>query len=192
VVTLPRGPHTDLVMAFALISDDGDVVTNWPLETSFPLFFRNILYILGNVDDAKSAVSLGTGEPIVLRPEAGFQSVNITAPNGKVATLERRERNDVLFTDTDQLGAYRYQIALSPAEKGKKADLDTLVRGFAVNLLDANESNIEPRESIRIGNERFAKGEEKHQTREVWKWILLLALGLLGLEWFVYQRRIAV
>jgi hypothetical protein len=35
-------------------------------------------------------------------------------------------------------------------------------------------------------------GEEKYQVREIWKWILLLAVGLLIAEWFIYHRRIAV
>ena len=80
---------------------------------------------------------------------------------------------------------------MSAAEDAKDLEREP-VRGFAVNLLDLNESNIEPRRYIRIGNERVSAGEEKYQTREIWKWILLLAVLLLLAEWFVYQRRIAV
>ncbi|MBI2807118.1 MAG: VWA domain-containing protein [Planctomycetes bacterium] len=186
--TLPRGPHTDLVMAFALINDNGDVMTNWPLETSFPLFFRNILYMLGNVDDARGAMQITPGEPVVLRPEAGFSFVTITDPADRVVKLTRNARNEVLFNDTERLGVYRYQV--SRDAQGKQAD--DLVRGLAVNLLDANESNLTPRVSFRIGNEQISRGAEKSQTREIWKWILLLALLLLGVEWFIYHRRIAV
>ena len=45
--TLGRGSYTDLVMTFPLVSDGGDLVTNWPLQPSFPLFLRNVLYIAG-------------------------------------------------------------------------------------------------------------------------------------------------
>jgi hypothetical protein len=184
---LPRGPHTDLVMSFALIDDAGGINSNWPLETSFPLFFRNVLYMLGNVDDAKGAVNLAPGEPIVLRPEAGFGFIEVTGPDRRVTKLDRRDRNDVLFADTEQLGIYRYRVG-----GRNEKELDSLVRGFAVNLTDINESNIEPRPAIRIGSERIAAGAERFQTREIWKWILLVALVLLVAEWLIYHRRIAV
>lgn len=189
--TLPRGPFTDLVMAFPLINDDGDVVSNWPLETSFPLFFRNVLYTLGNVDDSVRAISVQPGEPVMLRPEAGFDRIKITTPppNKKDIDLARGERSEVVFAGTNDVGVYRYQAR----SKDKEADSSTQpMRSFAVNLLDTNESNIEPRAAINIGSERYATGEEKRQTREVWKWILLLALSLLLTEWFIYHRRIAV
>ena len=194
VFTMSRGPHTDVVMAFALLSDAGELVSDWPLQTSFPLFFRNVLYILGNVDDAKRPVSVTPGEPVVLRPEAGFSFIEITPPpaNQKF-TLQRTDRNEILFADTERLGVYRYKIgSLIRVSDEEKKDFDTLVRGFAVNLLDANESNIEPRTSVRFGTERISTGEEMSQPREIWKWILILAVLLLMVEWLVYHRRISV
>jgi hypothetical protein len=99
--------------------------------------------------------------------------------------LPRGSRSDIVFSDTENLGIYRYRI-------DPKKDDNQPARGFAVNLLDINESNIEPRQSIRIGNERVVAGQEQFQVREIWKWILLLAVGLLIAEWFIYHRRIAV
>jgi hypothetical protein len=187
VFTMSRGPHTDLVQTFGLIGEKDELVTDWPLQTSFPLFFRNVLYILGNVDDSVRAVSVPAGEPVLLRPEAGFREIVVTTPAKKKIELKRGERGDIVFTDTEALGAYRFVVDPSADEKDRPAP-----RAFAVNLLDANESNIEPRLSIRIGNERITTGEEKYQTREIWKWILLLAVVILGVEWYVYHRRIAV
>ena len=183
--TLPRGPHTDLVMTFPLMSDKDELVSDWPLQTSFPLFLRNVLYTLGNVDDSVRSISVQPGEPVVLRPEAGFHELVIMMPHKQTIKLARGDKNEVVFADTEQVGIYRYRV--DPKEDDKQAP-----RGFAVNLLDANESNIEPRAIIRIGNEQVAAGEEKSQPREIWKWILLVAVVLLLTEWFVYHRRIAV
>jgi len=184
--SMARGPHTDLVMTFALMSDQGELVSDWPLQTSFPLFFRNVLYTLGSVDDSVRAVSVQPGEPVVLRPEAGFSVLEVTNPDKQKTKLNRADRNEIVFSGTENVGVYRYQAVDQDAGKGQP------IRAFAVNLLDANESNIEPRRTINIGTERITTGEEKFQTREVWKWILLLAFALLTIEWFVYQRRIAV
>lgn len=180
--TLPRGPHTDLVMTFPLMNDEGELVTDWPLQTSLPLFFLNVLHILGNVDESVRAVSAQPGEPVVLRPEAGVTELEITTPARQVFRLPRGPRTDFPFTETEQVGVYRVHAV--PGEQ--------LTRSFTVNLLDANESNIEPRSSIRIGNQQIAAGEEKTQPREIWKWILLLAVVLLSVEWYIYHRRIAV
>jgi hypothetical protein len=86
-----------------------------------------------------------------------------------------------VFGDTERVGIYKYQAV--PAGT---------LRSFAVNLLDANEGNIEPREEIKIGSERVTTGQERQQPREMWKWILLLAAALLAAEWIVYNRRVAV
>jgi hypothetical protein len=177
---LPRGSFTDLVMTFPLINDKGDLTTDWPLRTSFPLFMRNVLFNLGNVRDAVREESVQPGEPMLLRPEAGVQSLKVVSPRGEATKLERNRRAEFTFGSTEELGVY--QVIRDDAGE----------RGFAVNLLDANESNIEPRRAIQIGSERVVAGEERKQPLELWKWIILLALILLMLEWYIYNRRIYI
>jgi hypothetical protein len=179
--SLVRGPYSDVVQTFPLVGDNGDLVTDWPLQPSFPLFFRNVLYRLGKVDDAVRAAGVQPGEPMVLRPEAGVEAIAVTSPVGTVVELKRGQRPDFVFGETDRVGIYKYQAVGGAGS-----------RSFAVNLLDANESNIEPRQEIRIGAEGFTAGGERPQPREIWKWILLLAVGLLTAEWIVYNRRISV
>jgi hypothetical protein len=65
-------------------------------------------------------------------------------------------------------------------------------RSFAVNLLDTDESAIEPRPSIQIGAKEIKAGQETRQPRDLWKWLIVAALGMLLLEWYVYNRRIFV
>jgi von Willebrand factor type A domain/Aerotolerance regulator N-terminal len=184
--TMARGPHTDLVQTFALTSDDGGLPSNWGLQISFPLFFRNVLHILGNVDDSVRSISVQPGEPVVLRPEAGFRFVELTMPGREKFKIERTDRNEIVFADTEKVGVYRYTVI------EREGDGTEPLRGFAVNLLDANESNIEPRLSVRFGGEPIVAGAERKQTHEIWKWILLLAVVLLLIEWLIYHRRIAV
>ncbi len=178
--SLGRGPYVDLVQAFALVDDKGDLMTDWPLQPSFPLFFRNVLYSLGKVDDAVRPAGVQAGEPMVLRPEAGVETLFVTSPGGSAVQLERGQRPDFVFGDTDRVGVYKYRVKDAPWHS------------FAINLLDSNESNIEPRREIRIGSDRIVTDQERSEPREIWKWILLLAVGLLAIEWVVYNRRISV
>lgn len=178
--TLPRGSFTDLVMTFPLINDKGDLATNWPLQPSFPLFLRNVLFTLGNVRDAVRQETVQPGEPMVLRPEAGVEALSVVSPHGTTTKLERSRRAEFIYGGTDELGVYQ----VTRDDGGNS--------GFAVDLLDANESNIEPLRTIRIGSERITAGAKRRQPLELWKWIILLALILLIVEWYIYNRRVYI
>lgn len=178
--SLSRQSFRDVVMAFAILTDRGDWNTNWPLQPSFPLFLRNVLYTLGNVNDATGEEPVQAGQVKVLRPDVAVAEVEVTGPAGNPETLRRGSRPDFAFGKTDRLGVYHVRW-----EGGGQ-------RFFSVNLLDADESNIEPRPDVEIGGIKVAAGEARVQARETWKWIALAALVCLLLEWYVYNRRIFV
>jgi hypothetical protein len=180
MLTIGRGAFTDVVLTFPFINRNRELTTNWPLQPSFPLFFRNALYMLGNVDDAVRVLSVQPGEPTVLRPEAGVQRLTVHTPAGTRARLERGSRPDFVFADTDEVGVYK-------VERDDEAQ-----RFFTVNLLDSGESNLEPREEIAIGSERITAGVDRPTPRDLWKWILVAAVLLLLAEWYVYNRRVAL
>jgi hypothetical protein len=176
LMALPRQSFTDLVLAFPLER------SNWPVQASFPLFLINVLYTLGNVTDAVMADEPVTpGRVKVLRPAGGVKAVRVTGPAGNtLATLDRGTRADFSFGETDRVGPYR-----ADGDGGYR-------RYFAVNLLDPEESNLEPRTDVRIGSERVGATAPVGRAQELWKWALAAALGLLLLEWVIYHRRVAV
>src|SRR5207302_8413168 len=47
---LPRRPYTDLVMTFPLVDSGGRWNTFWPLHLSFPLFMKNVIFQMGNIE----------------------------------------------------------------------------------------------------------------------------------------------
>ena len=61
---------------------------------------------------------------------------------------------------------------------------------FCVNLLDADESNIQPREELQFG--KYAKVEATTMRRanmELWRTLAALGLAVLMFEWWWYHRR---
>jgi hypothetical protein len=178
--TLTRGSYTDLVMAFPLLNDKGDLCTNWVLQPSFLLFLRNVLLVLGNVNEGMREASVQPGEPVVLRPEAGVEWLEVTPPGGEPEKLTRGRRPDFIYANTDRVGLY------------KVVRDDSVRHEFAVNLLDARESDIEPRQRFKVGEDTVAAGSERARPHDLWKWLVLAALGLLLLEWYVYNRRVGV
>jgi hypothetical protein len=147
---------------------------------SFPLFLRNVLYALGNISDGTEEELLQPGQVKTLRPDVSVSDVEITDPEGKVQKLNRGSRAEFSYGATNRVGVYRV------AWDGQWQ------RSFAVNLLDADESTIEPRTAVHIGAEQVVGDQERRQPRELWKWLVLLALGLLLAEWYIYNRRVYV
>ncbi|MFL5330927.1 MAG: VWA domain-containing protein [Gemmataceae bacterium] len=177
--TLNRGPNTDAVLTFSILNDQGDWNTNWPMLPSFPLFWRNVVYTLGNIRDAAAEENVQPGQVKVLRPGPGVDKVRVAPPTGGAITMDRQSRADFPFAQTDLSGVY-------------SATWNGGGRRFAVNLLDPLESNIQPRDSIQLGAVTISAGSEDKRPKELWKWLVLATLVAVLLEWYVYNRRVFV
>jgi hypothetical protein len=166
-------------MCFPILTDSGEWNTNWPLLASFPLFWRNALYTLGNIRDASGEENVQPGQVKLLRPDGKVNEVRVTDPKGTTARFTRGTRAEFAYGTTDRVGVYR-------------AEWDGGERRFAINLLDPEESNVEPRPAVQIGAEQVKSEETHRQPRELWKWAVLAGLAFLLLEWYVYNRRVFV
>jgi hypothetical protein len=178
--TLSRQSFTDLVMTFPILNDKGEWTTTWPVKLGFPLFLTNVVYVLGNVNDGTNDPIVRPGDVKPIRPDRALKEIEVEDPDGKTKTLTRGTRAEFLFGETNKVGVYKVKW------DGQEQ------YGFAVNLLDSRESNLEPRPAIDIGEERIAAGETHSAPREIWKWVALGALLLLLLEWYIYNRRVYV
>ena len=173
---VPRPPFTDLVLAFPILEDGGKWNTLWPLEPSFVLFMRNVTRTYGNVRDGIATEITRPGDTVTLRSPAG-KRISVTPPDGRSESLDAGDRGEVSFADTASLGVY---TATDGTER----------MGFAVNLLDADESDLSPHPTVSVGNQTATSGEVRRPARELWKWAVLGALLVLLAEWWVYASRV--
>src|SRR5690606_19231362 len=65
---------------------------------------------------------------------------------------------------------------------------------FAANLLDAEESAIEPAKELVVGGKKAGElsGFQVGVRREIWIYLLVAAIALTAIEWMTYHRRITV
>ena len=64
---------------------------------------------------------------------------------------------------------------------------------FAVNLFSPGESNVAPAETFTLGATAVAtSGHLAAVNRPFWPQILLAILGVLMLEWIIYNKRVFV
>jgi hypothetical protein len=177
--SLQRQAYKDLILAFPLATEDAKWNTRWFLKPLFPLFLRNLLYSLGNVRDATTEETVRPGNPKILRPFGDVKEIRVRSPSGTTTTLERGMRAEFTYGNTTELGVY-------------EATWGDQTRRFAVNLFDPNESQIEPRPSVKIGETQVQAGPTRRQPRELWRWAVVFGLLFLLVEWWIYNRRVQV
>ncbi len=182
----PRGGHEDLVIGFPLLDEvDGESIPNttWPRRSSFPVFFYNVLRYMGGNRGPLTGNSIRPGQPVRLPLESSVQKISITGPDQTVTRLQRESTQPFLFAGTDQLGVYEV----------RESDRSEVTHRIAVNLFDSVESDLATRASIELGHEEIVgRPGLKSTRRELWKWLVLLGLGVLAIEWYVYHRRITM
>ena len=151
--------------------------TDLPLRVAFPLILANSLRWLQPVGLEGSDLMVAAGTPFLLSVEHGVQEGTVRDPDGATHRAEIT-RGALSFSQTDRVGLYTLTTG------GKRE-----VR-FAVNLLDGVESNIRP-QPLPVSPPPTAGGAGDSFTyqRELWPFLLGLAMLTLAFEGFLYWRR---
>lgn len=151
--------------------------TDLPLRVAWPVMVLNAVGWLTEGSDDDGARILAAGAPYVRRlPEGAPTDVKVTGPDGAV---EAQISDGVLrVRDTTKLGVYEVELA------GQTST-------FAVNLLSPRESRIAPRGTLTLADGAPIEASQASMVgrKEIWRELLLVALGLLLLEWFAWNRR---
>ena len=171
IVDVSRGGQQILVVAFDLAE------SNWPLHLSFPLFIQNVVSWTPRAS-LGGGLSIPTGKPLALMPVPEVEIATVRPP-GDVAAIEvpLDPLRPVYFGATETAGVYSIK-------RGAQSEK------VAVNLLDRGESSITPTGSIGFGRGTIVAEQGRvKQTRELWRWLIYAAVGILMLEWWIYSRR---
>jgi hypothetical protein len=192
----PRDSYVDVVLGFAIVGENeaGEATfnTNWPKLHSFPTFWLNALEFLAARASDPVGESVRPGESVELRLPTAGDELTIAAPDGRRTSIRRDAHDVFLFHDTNVLGIYEVRQG------------DMVLERFAVNLFDHRESDIRVKPSqdpesearaadIRIGHiDVAAVAGSTPARKELWKLLLVVALVLLLVEWYIYNRRVYV
>jgi hypothetical protein len=153
--------------------------TDLPLRVAFPIFVQASLRWLtaprGTSTQALESTPFRAGDVVPLAPPANVKEIRMAFPDKSTHRVPVAA-NPLLFSLTDQAGVYT-----ASAGNWKKT--------FGVNLLSKTESDLAPRDAIRIGEGKPISGENRARAnKELWGYLALFALVLLGVEWWVYHR----
>ena len=183
----PRESYLDLVIGFSIVETDEDGQTNinsdWPKKLSFPIFMQNVIENLSGLSTFAAGASLQPGDLLTIKPSVPFEKINVRAPDGAVTELRPQENRSFLFSKTQRSGVYE----VSNPQTGE------VDQRIAVNLMDANESNLVVREDLNLGYSNLKRvASQVPQRKEFWPWLLIGSLILLMVEWIIYNRRVFI
>ena len=183
----PREGYQDAVLAMALSKrgEDSSIPnTDWPIKRSFPVFLLNSLEYLGGAVTSAGSKTIKPGQPAVLNLATRFDKVEIKPPAGSKSQIDRTGQPQLIFTQTDELGFY----------EARPANSDRLLQLFTVNLFSEQESNIKAASEVQIGTQAVVSQSTQSEIVRVeyWRWLLGVALVVLLVEWYLYNRRVAI
>jgi hypothetical protein len=167
---ISRGGQQILVIAF----DIGE--SNWPLRLSFPLFVQNLLAWVPRAAMAQET-SVPAGRPLTIMPTPDREYATVTLPDGSTERVQLDPLRPVFFGATEAAGSY-------------VVGYGDISEQYAVNLIDKQESAITPAGALTIGRAKIeAERGRIKQTRELWRWFVIVAIVVLAVEWWIYSRR---
>jgi hypothetical protein len=152
--------------------------SNWPLRVSFPIFMANAVEWLNPANAKGGQLLVKAGEAFRIGLSHPERLAQVTLPNGQVKQLTvDPTANELVFGDTYKQGTYRLRLGTNEMV-------------FCVDLLDAAESNIKPREELQLGKyTKVAATRAQRANKELWRSITALGLLMLLVEWWYYHRR---
>lgn len=171
-----RGPQKMVFISFDPKSSD------FPFRLAFPVLVSNSLLWFTQEETGALLTQHRPGDVVEIRmPENARElpsEITITDPLAQAATV-KVTGHSALYTSTHLCGVYTYKL------QGRE-------HGFAVNLSDAEESNIASRPGM---EQAFAQAQTAEDLapvfeRELWFLLNWIALGLLCVEAYLYHQRI--
>jgi hypothetical protein len=166
--------------------------TRWALSPSFVVFVGAAVRYLG--EDVGAGSSIGDVQPgsvITDRLPTGAADIVLRTPSGETQSLTPAADGRITFGPLAASGVYEVSWK-GPAGPTDRRDGEGAVRGYAANLADGSESDLGARDEVPL-----AATDAKAMTRgamnadqRLWPYLLLLALGIAMIEWFIYNRKV--
>ncbi|MBN1507377.1 MAG: VWA domain-containing protein [Sedimentisphaerales bacterium] len=156
--------------------------SNWAFEPSFVLFCYNAMGFLGAQAGGGVHRGLEVGESITMENVPAETTVTVTRPDAGKLDLRPDPGGSIRFPGTQRAGVYTVEVPMQPK------------LFYAVNLLDAEESRIEPQKEVTLSGVTVSaeQGAVQRANVPLWPALVFAALVLACLEWLAYNLRVRI
>jgi hypothetical protein len=183
------GKRKILAVGFSLPAQGRDSATDLPMRVAFPMLLVNALdWFAGDQTDLLTTYPTGTRERVPLDGVVGASEAEVRGPDGQ---LTRTPVIDGLATFYGSRVGY-YDLAAKAPDGSVLARIE-----LAANLASPEESDIAPSTKLTLGGaggKQLAEPEAFaiSHSQQLWIYLIVLAAGLILVEWITYHRRITV
>ena len=167
--------------------------TDWPFDSGWVLFLARSVIYLSETQSGVLSEGVRVGETLATRLPPGSTEVRLAPPDGAQTMLEAASDGTVSYGPIQRTGIYTVswsgQATALDTESGGRAQ-----RPIAANLLDPAESDLGTVPLLFMGSAEVQANPDRevNLTRKLWPWLLLGALAIVMLEWYVYNRKVAI
>jgi hypothetical protein len=183
------GKRKILAVGFSLPAQGRDSATDLPMRVAFPMLLVNTLdWFAGDQTDLLTTYPTGTRERVPLDGVVGATEADVRGPDGKLTHTPVIEG---LATFYGARVGY-YDLAAKAPDGSVLARIE-----LAANLASPEESDIAPSARLTLGGpggKQLAEPEAFaiSHSQKLWIYLIVLAAGLILVEWITYHRRITV
>jgi hypothetical protein len=183
------GKRKILAIGFSLPAQGRDSATDLPMRVAFPMLLVNALdWFAGDQTDLLTTYPTGTRERVPLDGVVGATEADVRGPDNQIT---HTPVIDGLATFYGSHVGY-YDLAAKAPDGGTLARIE-----LAANLASPEESDIAPSAKLTLGGpggKQLAEPEAFaiSHSQKLWIYLIVLAAGLILVEWITYHRRITV
>jgi len=177
-----------LVVTFDLLNSG-----NWMLDLSFFLYVSQGLRAVADAGSDAGSLQAAPGGDVELILPPTATDARVALPDGSRTPLLVAPDGRAVFGPAVSAGVYTFSWL------GPQGASDVLVEGrtrraISVNLADSFESDLAtaPPEAISASLLGASSGQDVLATRALWPWLVMLAIAVLLLEWYVYNRKVTI
>ena len=179
ILTLNRGALTFVYVTFDPMESD------WPFQRGFVNFFANSISWLAAGGSAVADEPLAPGDVAKARLPLGAKEVSMLIPNGTAMPIAVQDPSNISYGPLRTSGFYRMSWTVPNGQSGPTS------KAYAVNMNSRIEGRADAAAEVKFATERVAgiQGGASIET-SAWPWLLLSAVAVLFLEWWVWLRRV--
>lgn len=154
--------------------------STWPLRISFPIFIANAVEWLNPNAARMDRYMIRAGDAFRMPLEEAVAVARIVGPDSKETTVPLGpDAKELVFGGTGRQGSYTVHLGTNDFV-------------FCANILDAEESQTQPRGALNVGKfNEIAESSTKRANLEYWRWFALAGLAVMMFEWWWFHRRTA-
>lgn len=168
--------------------------SDWPFNVSFVVFLASATnYLADDAGTGASGRQVQPGAVLSDRLPGVVSGVRVQPPRGEPQQLRAAPDGRIVFGPISSTGVYSvsWDGAAGPTDGGEGGRPS---RNFASNLFDARESDLAASGEVELASKVVQARTEgsSDADRKLWPWLMLGALLIIMLEWFVYNRKVHV